>query len=32
MSDKSSRHAVIRDIVTAHAVSSQEELRKQLTK
>jgi transcriptional regulator of arginine metabolism len=32
MSDKSARHAVIRDIVTAHAVSSQEELRQQLTK
>lgn len=32
MSDKSTRHAVIRDIVTAQAVASQEELRRQLTK
>lgn len=30
MSDKHERHAVIRDIVTAHAVASQEELRRQL--
>jgi transcriptional regulator of arginine metabolism len=30
VSDKSDRHAVIRDIVSAHAVASQEELRRQL--
>ena len=30
MSDKHDRHAVIRDIITAHAVASQEELRRQL--
>ena len=30
MSDKHERHAVIRDIVTAHPVASQEELRRQL--
>lgn len=30
MSDKSARHQVIREIVTARAVASQEELRKQL--
>ncbi|MFN8883567.1 arginine repressor [Gemmatimonas sp.] len=30
MSDKHDRHAVIRDIITAHAVASQEELRPQL--
>ena len=30
MADKSARHHVIREIVTARAVASQEELRKQL--
>lgn len=30
MSDKHDRHAVIRDLVTAHAVASQEELRRHL--
>ena len=32
VSDKHDRHTVIRDIVTAHAVASQEELRRQLAK
>jgi transcriptional regulator of arginine metabolism len=31
VSDKQERHRVIREIVTAHAVASQEELRRQLT-
>jgi transcriptional regulator of arginine metabolism len=32
VSDKHDRHAAIREIVTAHAVASQEALRRQLTK
>jgi transcriptional regulator of arginine metabolism len=32
VSDKHDRHTVIRDIVTAHAVASQEELRRQLAR
>ena len=32
MSDKHERHAAIRDIVSAHAVASQEELRRQLAR
>lgn len=32
MSDKHDRHAIIREIVTAHAVASQEELRRQLAR